>query len=489
QACWTPIPAGCCVGCASRPPGAPGCTEAPPRETAAGPRLSHGPGRARTGDLLVANQALSQLSYRPDGRERRVRPPPLSFAMALNLGDLRRPVNGPRGRRFRVLGPRAERQLGRFGVGGRRRRRRLGAPPRELDVHERDHFFVRQPAVVPQDGERVPRPSHAVPASRTRRAALVRDHAPRPASPHHRAPGQILAQLDQTVVAEFAELRAQLRERLLSMVLRVALDGVLHGRLLSPPPNSTTSVSVRRSRAEESGATGSGWAGRRGARCGGAARPASGSPRSAPRPPPAGSAGRVRPPSPARGRRGTASACPAGRAASPPGASRRGRSRGGSSPRARPDPAAGSPGPARAPRVHLPRGTAPRCPGGTPRRRARAAPAPAASTASPARPSGTSHPRSGPAAPAPRAADRPRSVRAAARAAPGPGPRRGLLPRARAASGADGAALPRRPSPAHPRRRRAAPAGRARGPPSGPRVRSGRWQRATTPAPPPPPPS
>src|SRR5690606_9243694 len=89
-----------------------GYSKAPQRETAAGPRLSHGPGRARTGDLLVANQALSQLSYRPDGRERRVRPPPLSFAMALNLGDLRRPVNGPRGRRFRVLGPRAERQLG-----------------------------------------------------------------------------------------------------------------------------------------------------------------------------------------------------------------------------------------------------------------------------------------------------------------------------------------------------------------------------------------
>src|SRR5690606_8729640 len=233
-----------------RPPA--GCRKAPRRQTAAGPHLADGPAGARTPDLLVANQALSQLSYRPDGRERRGRlPPPLSFVMILNLCDLRRPVNGSCRRRLRALGRRTERQLDRFGLGRRRRGRRVAPPPCELDVHHGDHLFIRQPAVVPQDGERVPRASRAVPASRSRCAALVGDHAPRPAPPHHRASGEILAQLDQTVVAEFAEFRAQLGERLLAMILGVALDGVLHGRLLSPPPNSTTSVSVRRSRAEE----------------------------------------------------------------------------------------------------------------------------------------------------------------------------------------------------------------------------------------------
>src|SRR5690606_41169062 len=94
--------------------------------------LADGPAGARTPDLLVANQALSQLSYRPDGRERRGRlPPPLSFVMILNLCDLRRPVNGSCRRRLRALGRRTERQLDRFGLGRRRRGRRVAPPPCE----------------------------------------------------------------------------------------------------------------------------------------------------------------------------------------------------------------------------------------------------------------------------------------------------------------------------------------------------------------------
>src|SRR5690606_17466915 len=108
-----------------------------------------------------------------------------------------------------------------------------GAAAFELLIDDGHDLFVGEPAVVPEGGEGVARAPQTVAASGARRAALVGDDASGPASPDHGGPRQVLAELDEAVVAELLELRAQVRQRLVPMAFAVALDRVVHRLLLS----------------------------------------------------------------------------------------------------------------------------------------------------------------------------------------------------------------------------------------------------------------
>src|SRR5690606_35801151 len=107
------------------------------------------------------------------------------------------------------------------------------AAPRQLLVDDGHDLLVGDPAVVPQYGECVARAAEAVAASGPRRAALVGDHASGPAPATDGGPRQIFAELDEAVVAELHELRAEVGHRLVPVAFAVALDRVVHRLLLS----------------------------------------------------------------------------------------------------------------------------------------------------------------------------------------------------------------------------------------------------------------
>src|SRR5690554_4500146 len=76
----------------------------------------------------------------------------------------------------------------------------LAATAGELEVDHRKDLFIGQPAVVPQDREGVACAAEPVATRRAGRSALVRDHAPGPASAHDGGACQVLAELDEAVV-------------------------------------------------------------------------------------------------------------------------------------------------------------------------------------------------------------------------------------------------------------------------------------------------
>src|SRR5688572_27028496 len=170
--------------------------------------IDNGANRDRTDDLLLAKQALSQLSYGPEGRP--------------NVAGKR--VTVKRSRRL-------ERQLN----------GRSDAAVQLVEQHAA-HVLVGEPAVVPEDGERVARAAESVAAAGSGGAALVGDHAAGPAAAQYDVGGEVVGELDESVVIEFAQLCAQLGQRFDTMVV-----GVMHG--LAPRRGESGTVERRMGRA------------------------------------------------------------------------------------------------------------------------------------------------------------------------------------------------------------------------------------------------
>src|SRR5690606_4514859 len=84
----------------------------------------------------------------------------------------------------------------------------------ELEVDHGEDFLVGEPAVVPEHREGVAGAAEPVAAGGARGATLVGDHAPGPAPAHDGRARQVFPELNQAVVTELVEFRAQVGQGL-----------------------------------------------------------------------------------------------------------------------------------------------------------------------------------------------------------------------------------------------------------------------------------
>src|SRR5690606_5417127 len=99
--------------------------------------------------------------------------------------------------------------------------------------------IISQPAIVPQNGERIACASAAVASARAGRPALVGDHAAGPAAAENGVTGEVMAQLEKSGEAELGELGTELGEGCCAVLGGYLRRGDRHASFLVSGPTGT----------------------------------------------------------------------------------------------------------------------------------------------------------------------------------------------------------------------------------------------------------